>query len=61
MRFPLIQGVTGVDVAGPPMNKDNVKHVYQELTGKIDHERLGISPAPLDWRAGPNGVSVAGR
>jgi glyoxylase-like metal-dependent hydrolase (beta-lactamase superfamily II) len=32
-------------------NKDNVKHVYEELTGKIDHDRLGLSPALLDWRA----------
>lgn len=59
--FPWYKEWTGVDVAGPQMNKDNVKHVYQELTGKIDHERLGISPAPLDWRAGPNGISIAGR
>jgi len=31
--------------------KDNVKHVYDELTGKIDHDRIGLGPAPLDWRA----------
>jgi cyclase len=31
----------------------NVKHVYDELTGKIDHERIGFGPAPLDWRANP--------
>ena len=43
------------------MNKDNVKHVHDELTGKIDHERLGFAPAPLDWRAAPNGIAVAGR
>jgi glyoxylase-like metal-dependent hydrolase (beta-lactamase superfamily II) len=30
-------------------NKDNVKHVYEELTGKIDHERLGATPAPADY------------
>ncbi len=30
--------------------KDNVKFVYEELTGKIDHSRLGLSTAPLDWR-----------
>ncbi|QEL14430.1 MBL fold metallo-hydrolase [Limnoglobus roseus] len=24
--------------------KDNVKHVFDELTGKIDHERLGAAP-----------------
>ena len=32
-------------------NKDNVKHVYEELTGKIDHDRIGMSSAPLNWRA----------
>jgi glyoxylase-like metal-dependent hydrolase (beta-lactamase superfamily II) len=36
-------------------NKDNVKHVYEELTGKVDHDRLGARPAPLDWRAPPTG------
>jgi glyoxylase-like metal-dependent hydrolase (beta-lactamase superfamily II) len=30
-------------------NKDNVKHVYEELTGKIDHERLGSRTAPPDY------------
>jgi cyclase len=29
--------------------KDNVKHVYEELTGKIDHDRLGMRAAPLDY------------
>lgn len=24
--------------------KDNVEHVYKELTGKIDHDRLGLGP-----------------
>ncbi len=28
---------------------ENVKHVYDELTGKIDHGRLGLRPAPLDY------------
>ncbi|MBX9583844.1 MAG: MBL fold metallo-hydrolase [Gemmataceae bacterium] len=36
-------------------NKDNVKHVYDELTGKVDHDRLGAAPPPLDWRAEPRG------
>lgn len=31
-------------------NKDNVKHVYEELQGKIDHDRLGLRSAPLDYR-----------
>jgi cyclase len=31
-------------------NKDNVDHVFKELTGKIDHDRLGRRPgAPLTW------------
>jgi cyclase len=29
--------------------KDNVKHVYEELTGKIDHSLLGKALAPLDY------------
>ena len=29
----------------------NVKHVYEELTGKIEHERLGARSAPLDYLA----------
>lgn len=28
---------------------ENVKHVYDEMMGKIDHERLGVKPAPLDY------------
>ena len=30
-------------------NDDNVKHIYDELTGKIDHDRLGLRAAPLDY------------
>ncbi len=56
LDFPWYKEWTGVDVAGPQMNKDNVKHVYEELTGKIDHDRLGVRPSPLDWRADPTGV-----
>jgi cyclase len=37
--------------------KDNVKHVYDELTGKIDHERIGFGPAPLDWRGNPTEIA----
>jgi cyclase len=37
--------------------KDNVKHVYEELTGKIDHERIGLGPAPLDWNVSPPAVA----
>jgi hypothetical protein len=35
-------------------NKDNIKHVHDELTGKVDHGRLGSRPAPVeDWRLKP--------
>jgi len=61
LNFPWYKEWTGVEVAGPDMNKQSVKHVYDELTGKIDHDRLGALPSPLDWRAGPRGVSLAGR
>jgi glyoxylase-like metal-dependent hydrolase (beta-lactamase superfamily II) len=33
-------------------NKDDVKHVFEELTGKIDHDRLGSRPAPVGYPAG---------
>ncbi len=60
LDFPWYKEWTGVDVAGPQMNKDNVKHVYDELMGKIDHDRLGAAPAPLDLGAGPN-TALVGR
>ena len=31
--------------------KDNVKHVYDELRGKIDYDRIGLGPARLNWTA----------
>ncbi len=49
LDMPWYKEWTGVDVAGPEMNKGNVKHVYDELMGKIDHERLGATPAPRDY------------
>ena len=30
-------------------NVDNVEHVYQELTGKVDHNRLGSNSSPLEY------------
>lgn len=57
LNFPWYKEWTGVEVAGPQMNKDSVKHVYEELTGKIDHDRLGARPTPLDWRANPTGLA----
>ncbi len=41
LDFPWYKEWTGVSVVATPMNKDNVKHVYDELMGKIDHDRLG--------------------
>ncbi len=60
LDFPWYKEWTGVDVAGPQMNKDNVKHVHTELMGKIDHDRLGANSAPLDLGAGPN-TTVVGK
>jgi cyclase len=48
-------------------NKDNVEHVVKELTGKVDHERLGRRPgSPLAWPADGRpapavGLAAAGR
>jgi glyoxylase-like metal-dependent hydrolase (beta-lactamase superfamily II) len=38
--------------------KDNVKHVYDELTGKIDHERIGMGPFQLDWAVNASSPAV---
>ena len=56
-KKPLTDITKGLDMAwyeewtGQPAkkNNDNVKHVYEELTGKIDHDRLGLQAAPLDY------------
>jgi cyclase len=58
MDFPWYKEWTGVGVVETPMNKDSVKHVYDELMGKIDHDRIGAAPAPLDLGAGPNTALV---
>jgi hypothetical protein len=39
--------------------KDNIKHVYDELSGKIDHERIGLGPAPLKWNVSSPAVARA--
>ena len=57
--LPWYKQWTGVTPTETPMLKDNVKHVYQELTGKVEHDRLGALPAPLDWRARPAGAAAA--
>ncbi len=61
LNFPWYKEWTGVDVAGPQMNKDGVKHVYNELQGKVDHDRLGWSPGPLDTRPGAAPPAVVAR
>lgn len=60
LTFPWYKEWTGVDVVETDMNKGNVKHVYAELMGKVDHDRLGAGSAPLDLGVGPN-TAVAGR
>ncbi|HEX3150956.1 MAG TPA: MBL fold metallo-hydrolase [Gemmataceae bacterium] len=40
--------------------KDNVEHVYKELTGKIDHDRLGLG-SPNGWPYATPGDKVVGR
>jgi len=54
LNMPWYKEWTGVEVAGPQMNKDGVKHVYNELMGKVEHDRLGFGPGSLD-------AAVAGR
>jgi cyclase len=58
LDLPWYKEWTGAGVVETAMNKDNVKHVYAELTGKIDHGRLGVAPAPLDWRAEPRNYAT---
>jgi glyoxylase-like metal-dependent hydrolase (beta-lactamase superfamily II) len=60
LDFPWYKEWAGVGVAETDQNKGNVKHVYDELTGKIDHDRLGAAPAPLSWGAEP-ATSLAGK
>jgi glyoxylase-like metal-dependent hydrolase (beta-lactamase superfamily II) len=50
---------TGVTATETPMLKDNVKHVHDELTGKIDHDRIGFGPSPVDGRAGAEALRGA--
>lgn len=57
LDFPWYKDWTGAGVVETQMNKDNVGHVYKELTGKIDHDRLGVRPAPLDWRGRDTGIA----
>jgi glyoxylase-like metal-dependent hydrolase (beta-lactamase superfamily II) len=58
LDFPWYKEWTGVGVAETDMNKDNVKHVYAELMGKVDHDRLGARPDAPEWK--PE-IGLAGR
>jgi cyclase len=58
LDFPWYKEWTGVGVAETDMNKGNVKHVYDELMGKIDHDRLGARPDAPEWK--PE-IGLAGR
>ena len=58
LDFPWYKEWTGVGAAETDMLKGNVKHVHDEMMGKIDHDRLGAMPAPLDLGAGPDTATV---
>lgn len=58
LDFPWYKEWTGVAVTATDMLKDNVKHVYAELTGKIDHDRIGARPPGFDPRG--NRTAIAG-
>ncbi len=60
LDLPWYKEWTGVAVTETPMNKDSVKHVYDELMGKIDHDRIGTRSAPIDLGTGPN-TALVGR
>ena len=49
LDMPWYKEWTGVAADGPAMNKDSIKHVYDELTGKIDHDKLGRLPYTPPW------------
>jgi glyoxylase-like metal-dependent hydrolase (beta-lactamase superfamily II) len=42
-------------------NKDNVKHVFDELNGKVNHDRLGQNREPLTWPGAIDPVQYASR
>jgi len=46
--LPWYKEWTGVPVKN---NGDNIKHVFDELNGKVDHDRLGRLNSPLEWPA----------
>jgi glyoxylase-like metal-dependent hydrolase (beta-lactamase superfamily II) len=60
LDMPWYKEWTGVGVVETEANRGNVKHVYDEMTGKIDHDRIGTATAPLRLGADPV-ATVAGR
>jgi glyoxylase-like metal-dependent hydrolase (beta-lactamase superfamily II) len=51
---------TGVTATETPMLKGNVKHVHEEMTGKIEHDRLGARPDRPEWRGEREADGIAG-
>jgi glyoxylase-like metal-dependent hydrolase (beta-lactamase superfamily II) len=41
-------------------NKDNIQHIYDELTDKVKHELLGTRAAPLDYRSDDSTAVASG-
>jgi cyclase len=57
--MPWYKEWTGKDAK---LNKDNIAHVFKELTGKIEHERLGrLMEWPYDMRASQRGHLASGQ
>jgi hypothetical protein len=42
------------------MLKGNVKHVHEEMTGKIEHDRLGLRPDRPEGRGRGEADGIAG-
>ena len=57
LDLPWYKEWTGVTATETPRLMDNVKHVYDELMGQVEHDRLGARSAPLDWRNAPLATS----
>ncbi len=58
LDVPWYKEWTGVGVVETDMNKGNVKHVYDELMGKVDHDRIGASSSQLNYRTELNTALV---
>jgi glyoxylase-like metal-dependent hydrolase (beta-lactamase superfamily II) len=58
LELPWYKEWTGVTPTETPMLRDNVKHVHLELTGKVQHDRLGALPSRLEGRIDASGVAT---